>query len=233
MKGYGQFCPVAKACEVVTERWTPLILRELLLGSRRFNELVQGVPQMSRTLLSQRLQGLEDAGVIRSVPRADGAGKEYQLTQAGRELRPIILQLGYWGQRWARRRLRPEDHDVALLMWDMRRRIERDALPEARVVVRFEFSGVPRAQAARRTWWLVLERSGAGVCLRDPGHPVDLVVRADLPATIDVWTGQTSFAEARRRGLWTVEGPRAMAQELPRWLKLSVLADWRSVRQPA
>ena len=232
MKGYGQFCPVAKACEVVTERWTPLILRELLLGSRRFSELVQGVPHISRTLLSQRLRELEDAEVIRSVPRADGPGSEYEMTRAGKELRPIIMQLGYWGQRWARRRLRPEDRDVGLLMWDMRRRIEREALPETRVVVRFEFSGVPRMYAARKMWWLVLERSEVDVCLKDPGYAVDLVVRADLQTMIAVWMGHMSFAEAARRGRVKIEGPRAIVREFPGWMKLSTLADWKSVKQP-
>lgn len=233
MKGYGQFCPVAKACEVVTERWTPLILREMLLGSRRFNELVQGVPQISRTLLSQRLRELEDAGVIRSVPRAGGLGNEYELTRAGKELRSIIMQLGYWGQRWARKRLRPEDRDVGLLMWDMRRRIEREALPETRVVVRFEFTGVPRMYAARKLWWVVLERSDVDVCFQDPGYDVDLTVHADLETMIAVWMGHMSFTEAARRGLMKVEGPRPLVKEFPGWLKLSALADWESVKQPA
>ena len=143
MKGYGQFCPVAKAAEIVAERWTPLVLRELLCGSRRFNDLHRGVPLMSRTLLAGRLERLEDAGIVRSATRARGRGREYHLTAAGEELRPLIECLGEWGQRWARAQVGRGDLDPGLLMWDIHRRVNLEALPPERVVVRFDFRGVP------------------------------------------------------------------------------------------
>jgi len=129
MRGYGQFCPVAKAAEIVAERWTPLVLRELLCGSRRFNDLHRGVPLMSRTLLAERLEQLEDAGIVRSVARPCGRRREYHLTPAGEELRPLIECLGEWGQRWARAQIGAGDLDPGLLMWDIHRRVNLEALP--------------------------------------------------------------------------------------------------------
>lgn len=223
MRGYGQFCPVAKACEVVAERWTPLILREILCGSHRFSEIHNGLPLISRTLLSQRLRELEDAGVIRSVPKPAGRGREYFLTQAGEELRPIILGLGEWGQRWIRE-LRRDDLDAGLLMWDIQRRLELNRLPAGRVVVRFDFLNVPRHQQARRTWWLVLSPSDVDLCLRDPGYEVDLRLTADLKAFIKVWMGDIRLTEAIRAGQVSLDGPPRLLQAFPGWLKLNLLA---------
>lgn len=223
MKGYGQFCPVAKACEVVAERWSPLILRELLCGSRRFSEVQRGLPLISRTLLTQRLRELENAGVIRSVPKSSGRGREYFLTQAGEELRPIILGLGEWGQRWIRE-LRRDDLDAGLLMWDIQRRLELDRLPAERVVVRFDFLNVPRHQLTRKTWWLVLSPQDVDLCLKDPGYEVDLHVTADLEAFIKVWMGDIRLTVAIRDGRVTLDGPRRLVQAFPGWLKLNLLA---------
>ena len=224
MTQYGQFCPVAKAAEIVAERWTPLVLRELLCGSRRFGELHRGVPLMSRTLLAGRLEQLEDAGIVRSVARPRGRGREYHLTAAGEELRPLIDCLGEWGQRWARAQVGRGDLDAGLLMWDIHRRVNRDALPAERVVARFDFRGVPAAPRYPRTWWLVLERRGADLCLRDPGFPVDLVVSADLRALTRVWMGDVRLAAAVRAGLVRLDGPRALVRAFPTWLALSEFA---------
>ncbi len=224
MGGYGQFCPVAKACEVVAERWTPLILRELLCGSHRFGDIHRGVPLMSRTLLVQRLRALEDAGVIRSVPRSRGRGREYYPTPSGEELRDVIERLGEWGQRWARKKLDPDDLDAGLLMWDIQRRLDIEHLPGERVVVRFDFRGVPRGHRAKKTWWLVLKRPEVDLCLQDPGHDVDLVVDADLSAFTKVWMGDIRFTEAVRAGLLTIEGPRKLVRAFPTWLELNALA---------
>jgi DNA-binding HxlR family transcriptional regulator len=229
MKGYGQFCPVAKAAEVVAERWTPLILRELLCGSHRFSELQNGLPLISRTLLSQRLRELEDAGVIRSVPKPSGRGRVYLLTEAGEELRPIIMELGEWGQRWTRE-LRREHLDAGLLMWDMQRRLDRDRLPAERTVVRFDFLNVPRHQLARRTWWLVLTPSDVDICLKDPGYDVDLCVTADLEAFVKVWMGDIRLTDAIGAGQVTLDGPRPWVLAFPAWLRLSMLAR---VKRPA
>lgn len=155
MRGYGQFCPVAKAAEVFAERWTPLILRELFAGSHRFSEFQRGLPLISKTVLAQRLKDLEAAGVIESRPRAEGRGRRYFLTTAGEEFRAIIESLGQWGQRWVRNLANPEDLDAGLLVWAMRRRVNLERLPSARVTVQFDFHGVPRNRSGRETWWLV------------------------------------------------------------------------------
>jgi DNA-binding HxlR family transcriptional regulator len=180
MSGYGQFCPVAKASEVLAERWTPLVVRELLCGSHRFNELQRGVPLMSRSLLVKRLRDLELAGVIERRPSGDGRGSEYHLTEAGEELRPIIMGLGAWGQRWARSDLSRADLDPRLLMWDMQRNIDTDALPSRRVVVRFRFTDA--APGLPRVTWLILDRDQVDVCYKDPGFEIDLVVAGRLRA---------------------------------------------------
>jgi DNA-binding HxlR family transcriptional regulator len=225
MKGYGQFCPVAKAAEIVAERWTPLVLRELLCGSRRFSDLHKGVPLMSRTLLAARLEQLEHAGIVRSVARPHGRGREYQLTAAGEELRPLIDCLGEWGQRWARAQVSRGDLDAGLLMWDIHRRVNLEALPPGRVVVRFEFRGVPATMRCPRYWWLVLEQGQVDLCLKDPGFLVDLVVSADLRALTRVWMGDVRLAETIRAGLVRIEGTRSLVRAFPTWLTLSPFAD--------
>jgi DNA-binding HxlR family transcriptional regulator len=229
MVGYGQFCPVAKAAEIVAERWTPLVLRELLCGSRRFADLHRGVPRMSRALLVQRLAQLEDAGIIRSTPKTRGRGREYTLTPAGQELRLVIDRFGEWGQRWARSQLGRDDLDPGLLMWDMHRRINVDRLPERRVVVRFDFRGVPRARRCPATWWLILQRPETDLCLRDPGFAVDLVVRADVAALTRVWMGDVRLGDVMRQGLIRLDGPPRFARAFPTWLALSSFA---AIRRP-
>ena len=229
MSGYGQFCPVAKAAEIVAERWTPLVLRELLCGSRRFSEVHRGVPLMSRTLLATRLEQLEDAGIVQSVARPRGRGREYRLTKAGEELRPLIERLGEWGQRWARAQIARDDLDPGLLMWDIHRRVNGEALPPERVVVRFDFRGVPATLRCPRAWWLVLERLDVDLCLKDPGFPVDVVVGADLRALTRVWMGDVRLAEAVRAGLVRLEGPPALVRAFPTWLRLSEFAAVRRV----
>lgn len=224
MRGYGQFCPVAKAAEIVAERWTPLLLRELLCGSRRFADLRRGVPRMSRALLAQRLRQLEDAGIIRSTPKTRGRGREYALTPAGQELRPVIERFGEWGQRWVRSQLGREDLDPGLLMWDIHRRINVDRLPERRVVVRFDFRGVPRALRCPTTWWLILQRPEVDLCLKEPGFEVDLVVHADVAALTRVWMGDVRLADVMRQGLIRLDGLPTFARAFPTWLALSSFA---------
>jgi DNA-binding HxlR family transcriptional regulator len=224
MKGYGQFCPVAKAAEVFAERWTPLVLRELVCGSHRFSDLHRGVPLMSRTLLAQRLRQLEDAGIVRSAAKANGRGREYFLTPAGEEFCPLIQGLGEWGQRWARSQINPDDLDPGLLMWDIHRRLNVERLPTHRVVVLFDFRGVPKAWRALRCFWLILERSSVDLCLKDPGFEVDLVVDADLAALTKVWMGDVRLVDAMRYGLVRLTGPRVVVRAFPGWLALSEFA---------
>jgi DNA-binding HxlR family transcriptional regulator len=218
MHGYGQFCPVAVACEVFAERWTPLIVRELFAGSRRFSEIRRGMPLISRALLTQRLRHLEDVGVIESRPV--GRGREYRLSQAGAEFHGIIEGLGAWGQRWVHGRASAENLDASLLLWNLRRRLAVDQLPDRRVVVRFDFRGVPAGRGPT-TAWLVVTRKDVDVCLKDPGHGVDLVVAADLGTFTRVWLGDVSFDQAVRSRRISLEGPRDLVRAFPGWLLLS------------
>ncbi|MGH7305418.1 MAG: winged helix-turn-helix transcriptional regulator [Candidatus Rokuibacteriota bacterium] len=218
MHGYGQFCPVAVACEVFAERWTPLILRELFAGSRRFSEIRRGMPLISRALLTQRLRHLEDVGVIESRPA--GRGHEYRLSQAGAEFHGVIEGLGAWGQRWIHGRASAENLDAMLLMWNIRRRLAVDRLPDRRIVVRFDFRGVPTGRGPA-TSWLVASRSEVDVCLKDQGFGIDLVVGADLTVFTRVWLGDISFEQAvRSRGV-RLDGPRDLVRAFPGWLLLS------------
>lgn len=213
--GYGQFCPVAKAAEIVAERWTPLILRELLCGSTHFSALRRGLPGISPTLLSSRLKFLEGEGVIRSV---DGA---YALTPAGQALWPVIEALGVWGRKWTRSELRPDELDAGLLMWDMQRRVKVQELPSGRVVVFFRFRGAPRRPSAG---WLVLDRPQVDLCLRDPGFDVDLWVEADLEAFTRIWMGDLSFAQAQAEARLAMEGQEGLRRRFPEWMGLSMFA---------
>jgi DNA-binding HxlR family transcriptional regulator len=225
MRGYGQFCPVAKAAEIVAERWTPLVLRELLAGSRRFNDVRRGVPLMSPALLAKRLRKLEDAGIVER--QAVGRALEYRLTKAGEELAPLIQFLGEWGQRWARSRFDRADLDPVLLMWDLRRNVKPDAFPGPRVVVRFEFTDAPRAE---RLWWVINEAGAADPCLTDPGFEVDLYVTTDLRTLAMVWMGDRSLADALAADDIEIIGPRALQRAFGAWLGLSRFAGIRDQR---
>jgi DNA-binding HxlR family transcriptional regulator len=217
MSRYGQFCPVAKATEVLAERWTPLVVRELLCGSHRFNELQRGVPLMSRSLLVKRLRDLEQAGVV------ERRGPEYHLTEAGKELRPIIMGLGEWGQRWARSEVSRADLDPRLLMWDMQRNIETEALPGHRVVVRFRFTDA--APGFPRVTWLILDRDQVDVCYNDPGFEVDLAVVGRLRSLVAAWMGDTSMSAVIRAHELQVDGPRDLVRAFPSWLRRSIFAN--------
>jgi DNA-binding HxlR family transcriptional regulator len=164
-KSYGQFCPVAKASEILAERWTPLIVRELLSGSERFNDLRRGVPKISPALLSQRLTRLEDEGLVRR--HVEGEAPRYELTRAGRELRPVIEALGSWGKAWVRREADADDLDSGLLIWDIHRRLHIDRFPSRRTVLKFDLRDMPLAS---RFHWLVIDRGHVDICLKDPGY---------------------------------------------------------------
>jgi DNA-binding HxlR family transcriptional regulator len=229
MKGYGQFCPIAKAAEIVAERWTPLVLRELVVGSTHFNDLRRGLPLMSSSLLSQRLKRLELEGVVERRPTPAGHGCEYHLTPAGRELEPLIMMMGDWGARWVRSRLAADDLDVSLLMWDMHRRVRPDQFPTRRVVVGFEFRDVPKA---RRYWWLVSEGSAVDLCVTDPGYEVDLFINSDLRTLTAVWVGDMRLAQAMESGRLEVHGPHQLRAKLGSWLGLSPFATVKDQRTP-
>jgi len=221
--GFGQFCPVAVACEVFAERWTPIILRELFAGAQQFNEIHRGIPLISRPLLVRRLRQLEAAGVITRESLPSGRGHRYCLTEAGKEFHPVIEELGAWGQRWTVRVDR-KNLDPGFLLWNMRRRIALDRLPPRRVVVRFKFSGVAAAYRGPRMFWLLLEPTQADLCVGDPGFEIDLDVEADLAAMARIWLGDVPFESVLRSGDVRLIGPRQLAKAFPSWLMLSHFA---------
>lgn len=220
--GYGQFCPVAKAAEIVTTRWTPLVLRELVSGSRRFNEIHRGVPLMSRALLSKRLRDLEASGIVERVTPDGARIAEYRLTKSGEELKPIIVALGIWGQRWVESALKSQDWDAGVLMWDIRRRIDTAAMPARRHVLQFEFEDAP---AEMRVWWLVIDEAEVDLCQSDPGHDVDLYVSTDVPTMARVWIGQERLAEAVSSDRIMLTGDAALRKSVGDWLQLSVVVQ--------
>lgn len=195
MTTYGQFCPVAQALEIVGERWTLLVVRELLCGHYRFGEILHGVPLMSRSLLAQRLKSLEEAGVVERCARGKGAAFEYRLTPAGRELEPVVFGLGSWGQRWVKQKSDAKQLDPVLLMWDMRRNLDRERLPDGLTVVMFWFRDLP---ARRSRYWLRVEHREVELCLTNPGFEVALSVETTLRTMVEVWMGDRDVQQAVR-----------------------------------
>ena len=220
MPRYGQFCSMARAHEVLGGRWTLLVARELLCGSRRFNDIRRGIPRISRTVLSERLQALIQAG---AVEREEGDhGPAYALTEAGQELAILVSALGAWGQRWLARRADQEDLDLEPVLVDMRRRVRFAALPKDPLVVRFEIGG-------RQRRFLLLKSAEASFCHQNPGFPEPLVLRGPLHALVGWWRGDHTFIDAQRAGL-SLEGPRALTRAFPHWFDLYAFADVRPVR---
>src|SRR5262245_7512163 len=228
MADYSQFCTVARGAEVFGERWTPLVVRELLCGSRRFNDIRRGVPRMSATLLAQRLRKLIEVGVARRV-RSHSGDWEYQLTQAGEELRPIVQQLGHWGARWIGSRLRTGQLDAAFLMWDIRRFVRLDQFPSRRTVIHFVFTD---ARPQERQWWLVVESGRADLCRDDPGHDLTLIVEAKVRALTEIWTGDSEPQAEIKAGHVRVIGPDQDARRLWTWLGRSLFAPSRVLAHP-
>jgi DNA-binding HxlR family transcriptional regulator len=224
MSGYGQFCPVAKAMELLDERWTMLVIRELLAGSTHFNDLRRGVPKMSPALLSKRLKSLTRAGV---VERTDIDGRTtYSLTECGKELADVVDALGAWGVRWIGE-LGDDDFDPHLLMWDMRRTIPIDAWPRARTALAFHFDDV--APKASR-WWLVVASGEADVCDFDPGYEVAGTVETSLRTLTRIWRGDVDWSQAQLDGSVTVSGPADVRRAIPSWIGQATLA---AVPRPA
>lgn len=217
---YGQFCPVSMASEILCSRWTVVLLRELLCGSTRFNDLRRGLPRMSPTLLSKRLKELELSGVVHTVPTAAGT-VEYHLTEAGEELRPLVIGIGFWGQRWVESRLSLRNLDPGLLMWDMRRNLSTDPLPPRRCTIQFLYPELP---ATQRNYWLVVESGKVDLCSFDPGYEVDLLVTSSLKTMTSIWMGLTRLEAEVRAGRVQLDGDPAVSRSMQLWLKLSVFA---------
>jgi DNA-binding HxlR family transcriptional regulator len=208
---------MARAHEVLGGRWTLLIVREILSGSRRFNDIRRGIPRVSRTVLSERLQALVLAGAI---VRTEGPyGPEYALTEAGQELASLVSVLGTWGQRWLARKPANEDLDLEPLLVDMQRRVHFPALPEEPFVVRFEVRGHHRR-------FMLLRKTEASLCHQNPGFPEPVCVRGSLAALVAWWRGDVSFVEAQRMGL-SIDGPKTFTRAFPKWFELYPFAHIR------
>jgi DNA-binding HxlR family transcriptional regulator len=225
MSSYGQFCPVAKAMEVLDERWTLLVVRELMAGSTRFNELRRGNPKMSPALLSKRLRSLERAGVIRR-DEVDGR-TSYHLTDCGMELRPVVEGLGAWGIRWIGE-LGEDDLDPHLLLWDIRRTVALDAWPRRRTVVQFRFTDQPAGTA---TWWLCVAGDDADVCDYDPGFEVTATVVTTLATMVRLWRADRTWEDALRAGDLQIDAPSDVRRAVPAWLgQMSIAAVPHPIR---
>lgn len=219
--GYKQFCPVAMAAELLCTRWTVVLLREMIAGSTRFNDLRRGVPKMSPTLLSQRLKELEAAGVIeRHELRSERGLFEYRLTESGKDLQTVVEAMGFWGQRWVEASLSLKNLDPSLLMWDMRRNLDASPLPDRRTVIQFLYPELP---TSKRRWWLVVERRGdVDLCSSDPGFEVDLYVSTDLRTMTAIWMGLTTVDKESEKIQFN--GARDIANKMQLWLGLSPFA---------
>jgi DNA-binding HxlR family transcriptional regulator len=218
---YGQFCPVAMAAEIVCSRWTALVVRELLCGTTRFNDLRRGVPLMSPSLLSKRLKELEEAGVVVTVPTSQPGVVEYRLTQAGEDLRTVVMSLGIWGQRWVESSLTLKNLDPSLLMWDMRRSLDPTPLPPRRCTINFLY---PDVTSARQSWWLVIDGGKVDLCSTNPGFEVDLYVKSALRSMTTVWMGLTTIAKEVEAGNVELIGAPEFARSMQTWLGLSPFA---------
>lgn len=217
---YGQFCPISMGAEVFATKWTPIILRELMCGSSRFGQLMSGAPLMSRSLLSQRLQELEHAGLITITPLAKGRGAEYRLTEAGEALRPVVMGLGHWAHKHLTTEIPDHNLDPSLLMWDIHRNVDVVAFPaDRRTVVQFLLGGVPVAQ---RLWWLLIQRGEVELCFKRPGFDNDLEVEGHIRELTNIWLGYRKLAGAIADGTVRVTGEPALSKSMPRWFLLSV-----------
>ncbi|RDC67466.1 transcriptional regulator [Rhodovulum sp. 12E13] len=220
---YRQFCPVAMASEILCTRWTVVLLRELIAGSTRFNELRRGVPRMSPALLSKRLGELEAEGIVerqrlRGPPEVDA----YRLTQSGRDLQPVIEAIGMWGQKWVEAEPSLENLDPELLMWDMRRNLDTDPVPDRRTVIEVVYPELPPAQ---RRWWLIVDPDrSVDLCNVDPGFDVDLYIHTDLRTMTRIWMGLTTVARAVEADSLSMVGDRTLAGSMQTWLGLSPFA---------
>jgi DNA-binding HxlR family transcriptional regulator len=220
---YKQFCPVAMAAEVLCNRWTMVLIRELVCGSRRFNELRMGVPRMSPALLSKRLRELEQAGIVRRVASStEPAILEYHLTQSGRDLKKVVEAIGVWGQHWVETEPSLKNLDPNLLMWDMRRSVNVSLMPKRRSVIEFHYPEQP--SNCRRYWLVVTQGADVDICLVDPGFDVDLYATTDLRTMTAIWLGLTTVRATVADGSLILTGDRQLSANMQEWLGLSPFA---------
>lgn len=225
VRTYGQYCPIARGAEIFAERWTPLIIRNLHLGCETFNDILEGAPGLSRTLLSQRLKQLERVGIVTFELKKEGRGHHYRLTSAGSELFNVCLSLGEWGARWLE--IAPEHLDPFIALWSMCNALRRDLLPDRRLVIRFEFTGRSRHDR----YWLLIELGDTEICKTNPGLDEDLFIRAEAEAFVKWHAGRVGWAEAVADGRIHVEGPAALAKAFPTWNARSAFAKVQPMAQ--
>ena len=220
MPDYGRFCPISLGSEVLADRWTPLIVRELILGNTRFNDIARGLPGISRSLLVQRLRHLERMGVVELWPSPTGRGNEYHLTPAGKDLEDVVMSIGRWAVQWLFDELRPHDVDAVNLLWWMHRRIDEAQLPPGRVVIEFVHT-----KPQRTVIWMVLDRGEASVCVQHPGFDTDVLVTSTTPALAEVFSGFDTWGNALANETIKIDGAPALIKAMPRWFTWSPFAE--------
>lgn len=221
-KSYGQYCPLALATELLCRRWTVLVISRLIDGFTTFNEIHQGVPRISPSLLSTRLSELEQAGIVKRKKLQGHKRYRYEVTEAGQDLEDIVTQLAIWGQHWARD-MEMDDLDPGFLAWSMHLRIDSDIMPPGRTVLQFEFSGAP---ADCQRFWLINTDGKVDMCLKHPGFETDLLITADLRRFVEAWRGFRNLRQEIRSNRIRLIGPKALKKAFPDWLRLSGLAPF-------
>ena len=222
MEKYCQFCPVAKAAEILCEKWVILVLRELMMGSTRFGQLRSGLPKISPSILSRRLKTLEEQSIILRTKKTNSNGYEYHLTESGEELRPIVLGFGSWGHKWAKNKISNEDLDAGFLLWDMRRRLNTKYFQNKRVVIHIEFT----EQSARdRYWWMVIDNNEIDLCFEDTGHEPDIVIISTLATMTNVWLGYEKLEKMTLDNKIKILGPKEYTKNISRWIGKSTFAE--------
>jgi len=221
MADYGQFCPVAKATELIGERWTILILRELVLGTHRFSDFQRGLSRISPSLLTKRLKDLEKAGIVIKKAQHGRRGYEYFLTPAGRQLSPIIEHLAVWGMRWARGQLTDSELDIEFLMWEIQRRLDTGALPDGETVLCFIFEELTQF----KSWWIVVQGDDVDLCTKNPGKDVDLYISSTVRTMVEIWEGELELNTALRKSLVKTNGNRQLVKTLTEWFGICLYAD--------
>ncbi|MEN8130212.1 MAG: helix-turn-helix domain-containing protein [Pseudomonadota bacterium] len=223
MTGYGQFCPLAKATELIGEKWTLLILRELFLGTTRFNDFQRAMCRMSPTLLTKRLRHLEECGIIIRKKLSGQKGYEYRLSAAGKELAPLIEVLAVWGMRWARGQLTDDELDVEFLMRELQRRLQTEYLPDGETVICVIFDELTK----HKTWWLLVDGDVVDLCTENPGKDVDLYINSSVRTIVEIWSGDLDLRTALRKGSVKAHGLRHLIRTMPEWFGVSLYKDCR------
>ena len=222
MEKYCQFCPIAKAAEILCEKWVILVLRELMMGSTRFGQLRQGLPKISPSILSRRLKMLEEQDVISRTKMHGDHNYEYHLTESGEELRPIVLGFGTWGHRWAKNKITNDDLDAGFLLWDMRRRLNVEYFGDERTVIHIEFTDQHKKD---RYWWMVIENNDIDLCFEDTGHDPDIIIITSLPVMTNIWLGYEKLNTMTKNGKMKMLGSKAHLKNVSQWIGRSSFAD--------